>query len=402
MKKRILFIQDPGQPDVENVLDSMDLPADWELDTLPDPSHSLECLAEAVYDAVIVDTPLTSLENGSVLKEITARYPQMLRFVLSDFGDGAALMHAIGTAHHCMPKPVRGTDLKRALAHAFEMELWLTNENVRRLLGHMRKLPSPPSLYFKVVRLIQSPDSSLDEIGDLIASDAAMTAKLLQAVNSPLFGLQRRISGAQDAVLFLGLEITRSLILLAHSFSYFDHMEAVGFSVDKLWRHSITTAKFARTIAAAESSNGAGEEEAFTAGLLHDLGKLAFAANQPEQYGSVIQQARSESASLWRTELEVFGASHAEIGAAILAVWGIPLPIVESVALHHKPMILLSPGFSPLTAVHVANNFAHLDLNHQGLEDALTLNHTYLKAVQRDEQLPLWLERCRDMLGAPA
>jgi putative nucleotidyltransferase with HDIG domain len=268
------------------------------------------------------------------------RQPKVLRFVLSDLSDRQATMKCVGTAHQFLSKPCDPRVLAAALERALAYENWLPGEKVRGLLARLHKLPSPPQLYFEVVKALQSPDASLETVGALIARDPAMTAKILQLVNSAVFGLKRTVASPAEAVMYLGIDTTKSVILLAHSFSYFDQVKDTGFSVENLWRHSIRTGNFARWIAGAEGVDQAQVEEAYTAGMLHDLGKLALAANLPRQYSEAAMLAASRNLPLWEAEEQALGANHAELGASMLAIWGLPVAIIEAVALHHQPGIL--------------------------------------------------------------
>jgi putative nucleotidyltransferase with HDIG domain len=222
----------------------------------------------------------------------------------------------------------------------------------------------------------------------------AMTAKLLQLANSALFGLQRQVSHPAEAVLYLGMETTKSVLLLAHSFSYFDRIRVEDFSVDELWKHSLQTGKFAQTIAA---DSGAGTEiasQSFTAGMLHDIGKLALAANLPEKFGQAVALARTKKAPLSETETEVIGASHGELGACLLATWGLPAPVVEGVALHHYPVQLLSQSFCPLTAVHVANGLNHETEPADRDRASSTVDRRYLSQMNLSGRLDEWRALC--------
>jgi putative nucleotidyltransferase with HDIG domain len=254
------------------------------------------------------------------------------------------------------------------------------------------KLPSPPQLYFQVVKELQSPDASLESVGALIARDPAMTAKILQLVNSAVFGLKRTVASPAEAVMYLGIDTTKSVILLAHSFSYFDQLKEADFSAENLWKHSIRTANFARWIAQLEGVGQPIIEEAYTAGMLHDLGKLALAANLPQQYSEAAMIAASRGVPLWEAEEQVLGANHAELGASMLAIWGLPIGIIEAVALHHHPTKFFSQTFCPLTAVHAANAIEHAE---SSAIASLPVDADYLAQLGLDQRLPVWWEQCK-------
>ena len=232
----------------------------------------------------------------------------------------------------------------------------------------------------------------------MVAQDPVLSAKLLQVVNSAVFGLQMQVVSASEAVMYLGMETTKALVLLAHTFSYFDKVRTAEFSVEKLWKHSVASGKLAEQIARAEGCDAEVTGQAFTGGMLHDIGKLLLAANMPEEFKKALTKAREEQLYLWDAESSVLGASHGELGACLLSIWGLPMPIVEAVALHHYPVRFLSKQFCPLTAVHVANALEHeLQAEKQGGVCAVA-DANYLAELGLEERLEVWRDLCREKM----
>jgi HD-like signal output (HDOD) protein len=186
-----------------------------------------------------------------------------------------------------------------------------------------------------------------------------MTAKILQLVNSAFFGLPRQITNPADAVAYLGLATVRALAFSAEIFSRFDPDQCRLFRLETLERHSWNTGLLARRIAHLEKQNNLVLDSCFLAGLMHDIGQLVFATSLGDQYNLVIARAGEKSQPLCIIEQEVFGASHAEVGAYLLGLWGLPNPILEAVAWHHAPEKNPSPQFSAVLAVHVADVLIH-------------------------------------------
>jgi HD-like signal output (HDOD) protein len=286
--------------------------------------------------------------------------------------------------------------LARAVERAFKLQTWLPTEAALRLVAGSTRLPSPPSVYFRVVEELDSPNCSVSRAGALIAQDAAMTVKLLQVVNSAVFGLGMQVTTPEEAVLYLGVEATKSLILLAHSFSYFDRAGRLPLSLEALWRHALVTGQCARVIAQAEGLAAEETGLTFTAGLLHDLGKLVLAANRPQDLAAAHAQAQAHAGTLWEAERDLLGATHADVAGCLLALWGLPTAIVEAVALHHTPVALFSSAFNPLTAVHVANVLAH-DLAPGEQGPALSvIDQAYVAHLGLADRLDPWRARCQE------
>jgi putative nucleotidyltransferase with HDIG domain len=140
---------------------------------------------------------------------------------------------------------------------------------------------------------------------------------------------------------------------------YYDRIKPVYYSADRLWKHSLAVAQHARKIALRHGCDRATAETAYTAGLMHDLGKIVLACNFSHEYEGVQNTAKQHARTLWSVEKEVFGAGHADIGAYLLGLWGLPPEVCEAAAWHHQPLRSAKEEFTVLTAVHVANALEH-------------------------------------------
>lgn len=279
----------------------------------------------------------------------------------------------------------------QALQRAFRIKKWNDNEALKELLLRMRSLPALPTLYSQIVAELQSPNGSLDFVGRLIATDPVMTGKILQIANSVFFALPRQITNPAEAVLFLGAERVKTLILFAKLFSQFDNSRCPAFSSDQYWRHSMAVAAFASTIARVEGFAANLLEMAFTAGLLHDVGQLLMAANLFQEYDRVLADSRRPNGRIRDVELAAFGVSHGELGACLLASWGLPLPILDAVAWHDCPSEAEDQLLSVLTVVHAA---AAIDNERKLQPNASLMDQKYLSLLKLDDRGDRWREAC--------
>ncbi len=370
---------------------------DWTAEFATSAPEALAAAERGKLDAVVSDAQLLDMSGVDLLDEVMRRQPEALRLVLSEHGDLQSTVRCIGKAHHHLLKPCDAKMLVSALNQGMDTTAWLPNQRAQDLIAKMRWVPSPPNVYFRIAMEMESPAASVETIGQIISQDPPTTAKVLQLANSAVFGLHLQVNEPAEAVAYLGLEATRTLVLLAHTFSEFDRLPRAGFSVDELWFHSVLVGQFARQIAVAQRQNHDVGEQAYAAGLLHDLGKVLFAANLPVPFGQAVLLAKQGPTSLHVAESQLFGANHAEIGACMLAIWGLPSPIVEAVALHHQPSQSRQKEFTALTAVHVADVLAQRSAPDQAVPLPIELDEPYLKELGLLDRVDVWRRHCEDL-----
>jgi HD-like signal output (HDOD) protein len=238
----------------------------------------------------------------------------------------------------------------------------------------------------------------MDRVAQMIESDLAMSAKILQLVNSSFFGLPNHVTSPKHAASLLGLGIIRPLTLSASVFLQYEDVNLPGFCLDREIQHGLSVALAARQIAHCETNDMNMVDDTFIAGMMHDIGKLILAVHQKDSYQAAMELSNKKSQPLWRSELEVFGTTHAAIGAHLLGLWGLPNPIVEAVAFHHQPELAHNNTFSPLTAVHVADlllspGFSsenELFSGHSTEDPQNSTKGNYLSSIQLDGHLMRW------------
>jgi HD-like signal output (HDOD) protein/ActR/RegA family two-component response regulator len=396
MKKRILFVG--GDPAVCREFQAQNSGPDaaWTVQSAGSGEEALALCYQASFDAVVADVRLSGMSGPDFLNALMRQQPKAMRIVLSDMADTESTMKCVGQAHHHMLKPCAAATLTGVLGRAFAREAWLPSAPVQGLMAQMRHVPSPPKAYFQVVEEMRSPSCSIEKIADLISNDPAITAKVLQLANSALFGLELNVVRPLEAIGYIGLETTKAIVLLAHTFSSFDQLKLTGFSVDELWRHSVRTGQYAQHIATMESTSPGVSEQAFAGGLLHDIGKLLFAANHAGMFAKVLRLAREQHCNLWEAEAQLLpGMGHAELGATVLSIWGLPAAITEAVALHHCPWNHRIAGFNPVTAVHAANILDHETHPDPAIILPSQINTAYLKDLGLAGRVDQWRRQCQ-------
>jgi HD-like signal output (HDOD) protein/ActR/RegA family two-component response regulator len=361
----------------------------WEMDFVEGPEQALQSMERGSYDAIVSDMKMPHMDGAQLLDEVKQRYPEMVRIVLSGEAGREAILRSIGPTHQYLSKPCDPQELRVRLAQAFAMRDLLHNPSVRAVVSGMKSIPSLPGMYHQIVEELRSEDTSLDKIATIISQDAGMTVKILQLANSAFMGVRYEISNPRQAVSLIGTEMVRALVLSVHVFSEFQDRQGVASHWTALWEHSIATGVLAQRIAVSEKCAKAMTEESFTAGLLHEIGKLVLLAQMPKEYAEILKKVAEKPGSLIANERERFGCTHADLGAYLMSIWGLPHTLIHAVAYHDRPLESVEGAFSSLTAVHAADAIASADNPSPILQD-VALDTQYLEKLGLSGHQPTW------------
>jgi len=356
-------------------------------------------LAARRYEVVVADASFRGFDGRSLLDEIALGQPAAVRLVFSESEGRGMLLRADGSAHQHLSREHQAEAVFALLARTLALGDLLHDEHLKRVVARLVRVPSLPTLYLAITAELRRDEASGKRVGELVAKDAGMTAKVLQLVNSPFFGLRMTVTDPVHAVQLLGLETVRGLVLTLHIFAQIDERTAARYRLARVWRHSLATSACARTIAHLEGATAEVASLTFTAALLHDIGKLVLATSLSEDFTPIVQAAERDRVAVHEVERQALGTSHAEIGAYLLGVWGLPEPVVEAVAWHHRPSVCPSRQFCPLGAVHVANVIEHEAHPTDIVGEASHIDEPYLSSVQLAWKYPAWKAACLDAVG---
>jgi putative nucleotidyltransferase with HDIG domain len=327
---RVRFVYD--QPGILLGLERMLAPmrSKWKMIFATDPAAALDSLSQEPADVVVSDMRMPELDGVAFLREIRARWPETIRIVLSGYADQGDALRSLPVAHQFLAKPCDPDVLVAKVREAFELQERLGRPELRRLIGALGSLPAAPRSFSAITEALAAPEVDLGRVGRIIERDPGCSAKLLQLVNSAFFGLPRSVTRVSEAVTYLGATRIRDVVLAAEVSEMFKCASPqTARTVQVVNDHSQAVAMAARKLVGPRLAH-----EAFTAGILHDIGRLALSAALPREYDKVTSCWR-EGGSLVALERETFGADHADVGAYLLRMWGLPLPLVEAVARHH-------------------------------------------------------------------
>ncbi|MEK8023811.1 MAG: HDOD domain-containing protein [Candidatus Hydrogenedentota bacterium] len=207
--------------------------------------------------------------------------------------------------------------------------------DIRRVVDRIQNLPTLPTVVMQIMKLVNNPSSNAQDVQVILHRDQSLTTTVMKLVNSSFYGYAGKITTLQQAVVILGFETIKSVALSATVFSAFSKTGRAEFDRSAFWQHSIATAVAARLLAHEAKLKLA--EEAFVAGIIHDIGKVVMDEYAPELFDQVIAHAREHDTLLYEAERAVLGFSHAQLGRWLGTKWGLPYPLIDAIFYHHQP-----------------------------------------------------------------
>jgi HD-like signal output (HDOD) protein len=351
-KKRILFVDD--EPAILAALRNL-LYKDrsrWEMVFVGGGDDAMSQLRSKAFDVVVSDMRMPGMDGATLLTLIKEEFPATARIMLSGHAEREAIVRALPALHQLLSKPCDAATLRGAIERGFAFAATTTRESeIRAVIGRIDKLPTPPTVYFELSKVMQSPLATLHDVAAIVARDPGLAAKVLQLVNSAYFGSQQTAS-ISAAVSKLGTDQLRYIGLNASVFGQIEKDPFPGFSVERAQERSLRAAALARAML-----TGAPREEAFAAALLRDVGTVVLAVGMSEAFSEVIAQARETKRPISDIERELLGVTHAEVGACLLGLWGLPQSLIDVVRYHHDPAGAPAGAREVACAVMVADAF---------------------------------------------
>lgn len=385
MNLRVLFVDD--EP---NVLDGLrrslrGFRHEWDMRYSTSGAAALDALATAPADVVVTDMRMPGMAGDELLAEVLRRHPQVVRIVLTGQCTREAMLRVTTLAHRVLTKPCDPDELKAAIRQASALQGLLQGPQLTTLVGRLRSVPSKPDLYTRILALLDQPEWSLTDLGQLCGQDVGVTAKLIQVANSAMFGGRQQCASAADAVRQIGMEMTKALVLANGVLTKFDRGSILPYSIDDLWLHSQAVGALANRIAQTEARGATWANAVPSLGVLHDIGRLVFASAEPDQYVQTLRLVQEEGLTLVEAEIRMFGVTHAEIGAYLLSLWGLPTFVVEAVAWHHAPMSSEGANavINPASILYAAEAIL-------GQEECGGINSEHWARLRLSDRLPIW------------
>ena len=326
---------------------------DWDMTFAVSGDEALRALEKQPYDLIVSDVRMPGMDGGQLLTVVKQRWPEIIRIIISGYSDPVQAVRLTSLAHQYIAKPCDGLQLENVIERCFNLRDQLSAEPLRQMVGRIGKLPALPSTYGKLQSALSQPTVTAAIVGDIVNADAVIASKVLQITNSAFFRLRKPMARIKDAVTYLGFATIRNLVLSAEISSHWKAPKGLGaLDPEQLQTHAQYAAAACKSLAAGRVS----PDDAWLAGLLHDIGYWILLQECPDELALALDMSRIERLPLIECERRTTGATHAQVGAYLLGLWGLPYSIVEAVALHHAPTAVTGNGYDLLSALAVSQS----------------------------------------------
>jgi len=300
------------------------------VDLSPMEQQQVEAALGARYEWVDADDPEADvvISGGSPddLEAIGHRFPQRARVWVCDAEEGLHILGRGQVAHEVLVRPMQFEAIADTVAQARETHDLLVDPELSRLIDDLGALPSLPSTYQALCRVLVSETASMSDVAEVVSRDMAVSSRILSVVNSALYSLPRTVSSLQQAATMLGISGLRDLVLAIEVFGELSKgPQLPGVNLEELQNRSHARGTLARMLAPKAMA-----DLGYTTGLLFELGRMVLAAKAPDRYIAACYLTQTDM-SLAAAEVEVFGVSQRELGARLLALWGLPWDVVRAV-----------------------------------------------------------------------
>jgi len=350
---RILFVDDEPM-----ILNSLRLRfarkrPEWDCTFAPDGLAALDALEDGPFDVIVTDMRMPGMDGATLLGIVRERHPQTFRVVLSGQMSRDAQLRALPVTHRFHAKPCVPAELEQTIEQALDLREQLADEAIAKVVGRLIRLPAAPMVYREITRMMADERVGLNQIARTVDKDPAISARLLHVANSAFFGVRRQIRSSLEALNWLGVDLTRKLVLSSELATTFAGCGSRRF-IEQVQAHAHLTARIASRLVPANKARSVS-----TAALLHEVGRLVIASGSPEDVAR-IRELEVRLDDVCAAERAVLGFTHAQVGAYLLNLWGLPLDIVDAVANHHDPgMPERGRALTPAGAIYIASELAH-------------------------------------------
>lgn len=361
----------------------------WDVVLVEREDEAFAALAAARTDVFLAELGAPERITAATFEEVSVRWPSVIRIALSEFVARAVALRLERSVHRFLHEPCETGTLAMIVERCALVRESIDDPVIVEAVGGVDAIPRPPLSVLALEKVLADPTADVMSVAAVISRDAALTARLLRVANSAVFGLTRPVSRVDAAVNFLGLTLVRAITVADGVLRSFKVTPDV-LDLDQWNTHAVRVAAAARDIMRdVRPHDRAMIDEAFLAGLLHDVGQVVLAGVAPSEWRWIEIRARELGAPICTVEADLERTPHAAVGAFLLTLWGLPTSVVEAVAFHHAPAALPRRSFDPTLAVHVADAVVTRTASVAPLLDAAAV----AAAGISESQIAMWRSR---------
>jgi HD-like signal output (HDOD) protein/ActR/RegA family two-component response regulator len=356
--KRIIFVDD-DVPLLEGLRARLHGMADkWHMTFTDSGGQAIAEFQRQPFDLIVSDIRMPGMHGARLLRTVGERWPETVRIALSGLCEPEQTVRVATTAHQFLSKPCEFPLLENVVERCLSLQELLPSPDLRRVVGRIQRLAPQRGSHSTLKTLVSGADATHRELAEATASDTVVTARVLQMANSGFFRRGRRVSNLEQAVAHLGCGSIRTLVMSSEVFPHgTDKPASCLVDLERLQLHARQVVDSAHALTAGSAL----AEDTALAALLKDIGYWVLACECPRDLARAHEWALTNGVPMHEAETKVIGASHAQIGAYLLGIWGLPGPVVDAVAHHHSPEDVRHGEFDALAALSIAVAFTESD-----------------------------------------
>lgn len=387
--KKTIYVVDDQEPVMETtalVLRRMD--PTWEVTGFTDPLEALAAVKNKAPDLILSDQVMPGLSGSQLLEQVRQISPDTVRIVMSGYVPLNQLT-VITAAHQYLAKPFETAKLQECVLRSFAARDGIDDKALEAVVTSLRSIPSLPQVYHTLLAELEDSRTGLNAIARRVTQDAGLSSKVLQLANSPLFGSDAIVTDPSDAVMCLGTDMVAAVVLSQSLFRHYESLGNAELQLRQVWEHCWETAYLAQHFSREKALPREMAEEAFLAGLLHEIGRFVLIDNFPDKYKEACDAARKMNSALRPRLREVFGTSSWRVTAYLLELWGMPKRVIEAVSQQENPTAQPGAAFTTGAALYIADHIAC----RKAPPDAFPpeeWNTAYLEAIGCAGEIPAW------------
>jgi HD-like signal output (HDOD) protein len=387
--QRILYVVD-DQPQVLEVAVLILRTADpqWKVVGFKDPQQALEAVKSTPPDLMLSDQVMPGLSGSELLDKVSALSPATIRILMSGHV-ALSKLTLITSAHQYLAKPFDPTALRSIIRQSFAAQARIVNPGLQKVVTGLRSIPSLPLVHQSLLRELEDSRTAGTVIANLVADDPGLSLKVLHLANSPLFCAGCEVTNPVDAVMRLGTDMIAAVVLSQSLFRHYESLQLPEMDLQRVWVHCWETARLAQHICREQGLSAKTGEEAFLAGLVHEIGRFILIDNFPDQFKAACDQARRAGRPFAASLRETFQATSSEVAAYILELWGLPNAAITAIGALDDPQRDSAQGMTISAALYIADQIASAKFP----PDSFSIegwNMDYLNSVGCADQIPVW------------